>query len=57
VKLTARGRAISQVMGAAARDLEKVASRGITAAEMNEFFRVTELLIENLAPERQVRKS
>ena len=57
VKLTARGRAISQVMGAAARDLEKVASRGITAAEMNEFFRVAELMIENLAPERQVRKS
>jgi DNA-binding MarR family transcriptional regulator len=57
VKLTARGRAISQVMGAAARDLEKVASRGITAAEMNEFFRVAELMIENLAPERRVRKS
>jgi len=57
VKLTARGRAISQVMGAAARDLEKVASRGITAAEMNEFFRVAELMIENLAPERQVSKS
>jgi DNA-binding MarR family transcriptional regulator len=56
VKLTARGKAISQVMGSAARDLEKVASRGITAAEMNEFFRLAGLMIENLARERRDRK-
>jgi hypothetical protein len=56
VKLTARGKAISQVMGSSARDLEKVASRGITAAEMNEFFRLADLMIENLARERRDRK-
>ena len=57
VKLTARGKAISQVMGSSARDLEKVASRGITGAEMNEFFRLADLMIENLARERRDRKS
>jgi DNA-binding MarR family transcriptional regulator len=57
VKLTARGKAVSQVMGAAARDLERVASRGVSAIEMNEFFRVADRMIENLASERRVRKS
>jgi DNA-binding MarR family transcriptional regulator len=57
VKLTARGRSISQVMGSAARDLEKIASHGVTAAEMNEFFRIADLMIENLARERRNRKS
>jgi DNA-binding MarR family transcriptional regulator len=56
VKLTVRGKAISQVMGSAARDLEKVASRGITGVEMNEFFRLADLMIENLACERRDRK-
>jgi DNA-binding MarR family transcriptional regulator len=56
VKLTARGKMISQIMGAAARDLEKVASRNVSAAELNEFFRVAELMIENLASARRAKK-
>ena len=56
MNLTERGKAISQIMGAAARDLERVASRGISATELNEFFRVADLMIENLASARRAQK-
>jgi DNA-binding MarR family transcriptional regulator len=56
VRLTARGKMISQVMRVAARSLEKVATRGLSAAELNEFFRIAELMIQNLSSERRSKK-
>jgi DNA-binding MarR family transcriptional regulator len=57
VRLTARGRRISLIMAAAARDLEKVAFKNITQSELDEFFRVAELMSANLSLERPAPKS
>ena len=53
VKLTARGRKLSKVISAAAHDVQKVASKGLSAAELDEFYRLAGLMTENLSAERQ----
>jgi DNA-binding MarR family transcriptional regulator len=52
VKLTARGRRLSDVISAAAHDVQKVAFKGLTTAELDEFYRLVGLMIENLSAER-----
>lgn len=56
IKLTAKGRSLSQVMRAAAHDVEKIATKGLTAAEVAQFFRLTGIMIQNLNVERYGRK-
>jgi len=53
VKLTARGRRLTDVISAAARDVQKVASEGLTTAELEEFYRLVDLMTENLSAERR----
>jgi len=53
VKLTARGRKLSEVISAAAHDVQKVASKGLTPAELEEFYRLAGLMTENLNTERR----
>ena len=52
VKLTAHGRRLSDVIAAAAHDVQKVASKGLTTAELDEFYRLVDLMTENLSAER-----
>jgi len=52
VKLTARGRRLSDVISAAAHDVQKVAFKGLTTAELDEFYRLVGLMTENLSAER-----
>jgi DNA-binding MarR family transcriptional regulator len=52
VKLTALGEKIGDAMRAAAREVEAVACKGISAAEVTEFFRLAERMITNLSTER-----
>jgi len=49
VKLTARGRRLSDVISAAAHDVQKVASKGLTTAELDEFYCLVDLMTENLS--------
>jgi MarR family transcriptional regulator for hemolysin len=53
VKLTARGRKLSEVISAAAHDVQKVAAKGLSTAELNEFYRLADLMTENLDAERR----
>jgi hypothetical protein len=53
VKLTARGRKLSDVISAAAHDVQKTASKGLTIAELDEFYRLAGLMTENLNGERR----
>ena len=53
VKLTARGRRLRDVISAAAHDVQKVASKGLTNAELEEFYRLVDLMTENLSDERR----
>ena len=53
VKLTARGRRLNDVIAAAAHDVQKVASKGLTTAELEEFYRFVDLMTENLRAERR----
>jgi MarR family transcriptional regulator for hemolysin len=53
VKLTARGRRLRDVIAAAAHDVQKVASKGLTTAELEEFYRFVDLMTENLRAERR----
>jgi DNA-binding MarR family transcriptional regulator len=53
VKLTPRGRKLSEVISVAAHDVQKLASRGLTAAELEEFYRLAGLMTENLSAERR----
>src|SRR5882762_5730867 len=48
VKLTARGRKLNDVISAAAHDVQSVAARGLSAAELDEFYRLAGLMSENL---------
>jgi len=41
------------VISAAARDVQKVASEGLTTAELEEFYRLVDLMTENLSAERR----
>jgi DNA-binding MarR family transcriptional regulator len=56
IKLTAKGRSLSQVMRAAAHDVEKIATNGLTPAEVAQFFRLAGIMIQNLNVERYGRK-
>jgi DNA-binding MarR family transcriptional regulator len=56
IKLTAKGRSVSQVMRGAAHDVEKIATEGLTAAEVAQFFRLAGVMIQNLNVERYGRK-
>jgi MarR family transcriptional regulator for hemolysin len=52
VKLTKKGKKLSQVMRSAAYDVEEVASKGLGADEIKEFFRITGIMTRNLNTER-----
>jgi DNA-binding MarR family transcriptional regulator len=56
IKLTAKGRSLSQVMRTAAYDVEKLATDGLTPAEVAQFFRLAGTMIRNLNVERYGRK-
>src|SRR5258707_9343537 len=53
VKLTARGRKLSAVISAAAHDVQSVAARGLSAAELDEFYRLAGIMKENLNTKRR----
>jgi DNA-binding MarR family transcriptional regulator len=53
VKLTARGRKLSAVISAAAHDVQSVAAKGLSAAELDEFYRLAGLMNENLNTKRR----
>jgi DNA-binding MarR family transcriptional regulator len=44
----AKGRKLSQVMRSAAREVEKLATNRLTAAEVDQFFRLAGIMIGNL---------
>jgi DNA-binding MarR family transcriptional regulator len=56
IKLTARGRSLSQVMRTAASDVEKLATKGLSAAEVAQFFHLAGVMTRNLNAERYGRK-
>jgi DNA-binding MarR family transcriptional regulator len=56
IRLTAKGRNLSKVMRAAAHDVEKIATDGLTSAEVEQFFRLTGIMIQNLNVDRYGRK-
>jgi DNA-binding MarR family transcriptional regulator len=56
IRLTAKGRNLSKVMRAAAYDVEKIATNGLTPAEVEQFFRLTGIMIQNLNVDRYGRK-
>jgi DNA-binding MarR family transcriptional regulator len=57
VTLLAKGRKLSQVMRTAAYEVEKLATdRGLTAAEVDQFFRLAGIMIQNLNADRYGRK-
>jgi DNA-binding MarR family transcriptional regulator len=56
VTLSAKGRKLSQVMRTAAHEVEELATDGLTAAELDQFFRLARIMIENLNSERYGRK-
>jgi DNA-binding MarR family transcriptional regulator len=52
VKLTANGRKLSQLMSDAAREVEKLATKGLSKTEVDDFFRIANLMTHNLNTER-----
>jgi DNA-binding MarR family transcriptional regulator len=56
IRLTAKGRNLSKVMRAAAHDVEKIATDGLTPAEVEQFFRLAGIMIRNLNVDRYGRK-
>ena len=56
VTLSAKGRKLSQVMSTAAYEVEKLATDGLTAAEVDQFFRLAGIMIQNLNADRYGRK-
>jgi DNA-binding MarR family transcriptional regulator len=56
IRLTPHGRRLSKTIQTAASEVEKVASKGLSRAELQEFFRVVGIMIENLNAERYGRK-
>jgi DNA-binding MarR family transcriptional regulator len=56
VKLTRRGRALSKIIDKAALDVEKLACKGLSSAEVREFFRIADVMIDNLNVERFANK-
>ena len=47
---------LSQVMRTAAHEVEKLATDGLSAAEVDQFFRLAGIMIQNLNIERYGRK-
>jgi len=56
VRLTQKGRKLSQVMRSAADEVEQVAAKGLSAAEVKDFFRLTGVMTRNLNAERFGKK-
>jgi MarR family transcriptional regulator for hemolysin len=52
VRLTQKGRKLSQVMRSAAYAVEEIASQGLSADEIKEFFRIAGIMTRNLNTER-----
>lgn len=52
IKLTAKGRKLSQVMSSAAHDVEKLAAKDLSPEEVAEFFRLVRTMIRNLNVDR-----
>lgn len=52
VRLTAKGRKLSRLMMKAARDVERLATEGLSARDVDEFFRLARLMTQNLNTER-----
>jgi DNA-binding MarR family transcriptional regulator len=56
VTLSAKGRKLSQVMHSAAREVENLATNRLTAAEVDQLFRLAGIMIENLNVDRYGRR-
>ena len=56
VKLTAKGKKLSQLMSSAAIEVEKLATKGLSSEEVSDFFRMASVMIQNLNVERYGRK-
>ena len=52
VRLTPKGKKLSQVMRSAAHEVEEVAAKGLSASDVKEFFRITGIMTRNLNAER-----
>jgi DNA-binding MarR family transcriptional regulator len=52
VRLSPKGKKLSQVMRSAAYEVEEVAAKGLSPAEIKEFFRITGIMTRNLNTER-----
>jgi MarR family transcriptional regulator for hemolysin len=52
VRLTQKGKKLSQVMRSAAYEVEEVAANGLSAAEVREFFRIAGIMTRNLNLQR-----
>jgi MarR family transcriptional regulator for hemolysin len=57
VKLTERGRDLSKIIRLAAYEVEKMASKGLTPAEVEQFFRLARIMIGNLSHDRPGRSA
>jgi DNA-binding MarR family transcriptional regulator len=53
VKLTARGRKLSTIISAAAHDVQSAAGKGLSTAELDEFYRLAGLMAANLDTKRR----
>jgi MarR family transcriptional regulator for hemolysin len=56
VTLTPKGRKLSQLMRSAAAEVEVIAAKGLSPAEVREFFRLTNIMTKNLNAERFGKK-
>jgi DNA-binding MarR family transcriptional regulator len=56
VKLTAKGRKLSQLMSVKAGEVEALATKGLSSEEVAQFFRLAAIMIQNLNVERYGQK-
>ena len=56
VRLTPKGRKLSQLMRSAAAEVQVVAAAGLSSAEVKDFFRLTSIMTKNLNAERFGKK-
>jgi DNA-binding MarR family transcriptional regulator len=52
IRLTPKGRKLSEIIAAAAVEVERLATAGLTPAEVDDFFRLAHVMIRNLNVER-----
>jgi DNA-binding MarR family transcriptional regulator len=52
VRLTAKGRKLSRLMTKAAREVEKLATQGLSQRDIDEFFRIANIMTRNLNADR-----